>query len=67
MSGMTESPIVKRINQLCGERYLNRVSKRIYLLINEIDGWCHLEGIDRRMIEVSRKILDESDVWERLV
>jgi hypothetical protein len=66
MNGMTEIPIVRRINKLCGERYFNQVSQRRYLLIKEVDGACFLEGIDRRVIEVRREVLDESDVWEKI-
>lgn len=63
---MTESARVRRINTLCGERYLNNVSGRRYLLIRESGGICHLEGIDRRVTEVARSIIDASDVWEKL-
>lgn len=48
------------------ERYRNAVSNRSYLLVKEVAGACFLEGIDRRVIEVRRDILNNSDVWERV-
>lgn len=63
---MTESAQVRRINALCGERYLNNVSGKRYLLIHEYNGLCTLEGIDRRVVDVHRETLDTSDVWEKL-
>lgn len=68
MSGMTESAQVKKINELLGERYRNRISGRCYLLTSEVSGMCTLEGIDRRVIEVSRETLDNpNSAWERIV
>lgn len=49
------------------ERYRNTVTGRHYLLICEWNGVCTLEGIDRRVVDVARRILDTSDVWERVV
>jgi hypothetical protein len=48
------------------ERWRNTVTGRRYLLIKEVDGACFLEGIDRRVIEVRRDVLDASDVWEKI-
>lgn len=68
MSGMTESAQVKRINELLGERWRNTVSGRCYLLTSERSGLCTLEGIDRRVIEVHREILEyPKSTWERIV
>lgn len=68
MSGMTESAQVKKINELLGERYRNRISGRCYLLTREVGGMCTLEGIDRRIIEVSRETMDNpNSAWERIV
>lgn len=68
MSGMTESAQVKKINELLGERYRNRISGRCYLLTREVAGMCTLEGIDRRIIEVSRETLDNpNSAWGRIV
>lgn len=63
---MTESAQVRRINALCGECYFNNVSGKRYRLIRESEGICHLEGIDRRVTEVARSIIDASEVWEKL-
>jgi len=48
------------------ERYVNTVSGRHYLLIRESGGLCTLEGVDRRVVDVRREILDSSDVWRKL-
>lgn len=66
--GMTESAQVKKINELLGERYRNKVSGRCYLLTREYNGLCTLEGIDRRVIDVARETLDNpNSAWERIV
>jgi hypothetical protein len=49
-----------------GERYENTTSGRRYLLIREFSGLCTLEGIDRRVIDVRREVLDRSEVWRRV-
>ena len=48
------------------ERYVNTTTGRHYLLIMESGGLCTLEGIDRRVVDVRRDILDNSDVWQKL-
>lgn len=66
--GLTESARVKKINELPGERYRNRVSGRQYLMINEASGFCTLEGVDRHVIEVALETLDNpNSAWERIV
>lgn len=65
---MVESAKVKKINALLGERYINLVSGRQYLLIREMSGLCTLEGIDRRVVDISREALDSIDsAWKRIV
>lgn len=63
---MQESPRVKRINELCAPRYRHGITGRTYRLIDEVDGICHLEPIDRRVMHVTRAILDdEGSVWSK--
>lgn len=66
MTTMTESHRVRQIKSLLDERYRNTTFNRSYLLISEAAGVCSLEGIDRRVIEVSRNTLENSEVWERM-
>lgn len=48
------------------ERYVNTTTGRHYLLVREMCGICVLEGIDRRVIDVRRDILDSSEIWRKL-
>ena len=70
MSGMTESPRVRRINEQCHsaprERWLFVPTNKHHLLILEIGGACWLEDTERRTKEVSRSDLDSSENWRRL-
>lgn len=48
--------------------YRHAITGRQYLLIEEKDGICYLEPMDRRVTKVKRDILDDiRSVWERQV
>ncbi len=70
MCGRTESPRVKRINELCDqhprERWLHVPTNKYSLMIMEIGGACWLEDTERRTIEVSRATLETSEAWRKL-
>jgi len=67
---MTESPRVKRINELCrqapGERWLHIATNKYHLLMMDIGGACWLEDMERRVREVSRADLENAEVWRKL-
>lgn len=65
--GMTESARVKKINELLCERWRNRITGRCFMLLEEVDGVCLLESIDRRTLSVCRWVLTANNsAWERL-
>lgn len=64
MTSLTEC--AEHVRDQTGERYFNNVSRRRYVLIKEVGGACFLEGIDRRVLEVRREVIDSSDAWERI-
>lgn len=48
--------------------YRHSITGRQYLLVDEKDGTCYLEPMDRRVIKVKREIIDDiRSVWERTV
>lgn len=48
--------------------YRHAVTGRLYRLVDEVDGICHLEQIDRRVTKVKREIIEDiGSVWERTV
>lgn len=48
--------------------YRHSITGRLYRLVEEVNGVCHLEQIDRRVTKVRREILDDiRSVWERQV
>ena len=48
--------------------YRHAITGRQYLLIDEKDGSCYLEPVDRRLTKVKRETLDDiRSVWERQV
>lgn len=67
MSGTTESARVNKINELLCERWRNTTWNRVFLMVEESEGVCSLEGVDRRMVKVQRKVLENPiSTWERL-
>lgn len=64
MSSLAEC--AEHVRDQTRERYFNNVSRRRYVLIKEVGGSCFLEGIDRRVLEVRREVIDSSDAWERI-
>lgn len=63
---MTESPTVRRINELCRERYLHIPTNKRYVLELEVAGSCELKGIDERSTYQSREALSNPEVWRRI-
>lgn len=48
--------------------YRHAITGRQYLLVDEKDGTCYLEPMDRRTIKVKREVIDDiRSVWERTV
>lgn len=66
MCGMSESALVKRINEQCGERWLHVPTNKKYRVVMELGGACELEGIDRRCTHATRETLESSDNWRKL-
>lgn len=66
---MAASATQRRIDEQLGisrERWHHKPTRRRFVLTLEVAGACYLEGLDMRTVEVSRKALDDNEVWERI-
>ena len=71
MNGLAESYRQKQIAEQCrqtpsNERYLHIATNKRHLLLIDIGGACWLEDVERRVREVSRADLENSELWRRL-
>ena len=68
MKGIAISATQRRIDEQLGinrERWHHKPTRRRFVLTLEVAGACYLEGLDGRTTEVSRKALEDNEVWER--